>query len=417
MTPATVPAVALAAVLTAVPISSPGALDGAPLVEDPTTTVATETTPVDPAPEVEIVEEVPAPEMPAPEEVPEAGAEDVTEESESFGAEDAPEASEEAEQPDEATDPAPEVEKVSEKDVEGLALTAPLGIPQEESPAPDGAADETSDTTAPAPLAAVTDGYHEDGYDRPFWWASDGLHFRDPIPASGYVNINVPGANNVSIDTNRELIGTTFIPWSYFGLQPGMCIAWTESNGYNYHFGEDNSGRGGVDERDWTYCVPEVTEPEKPVDPVDPPVDPVDPPVDPVDPPVDPVDPPVDPVDPPVDPVDPPVDPGEPADPADPADSVEPAEPAVPSEQAQAPAERSAASMTADAQDSASTSSDGVVTAGQSDTAVSAPSSTTPSTTSLAWTGATTAGLALAAASAIAGGVGLLAAVRRHSSR
>lgn len=410
MTPATVPAVALAAVLTAVPISSPGALDGAPLVEDPTTTVATETTPVVPAPEVEIVEEVPAPEVPAPDEVPEAGAEDVTEESESFGEEDAPEASEEAEQPGEATDPAPEVEKVPEKDVEGLALTAPLGIPQEESPAPDGAADETSDTTAPAPLAAVTDGYHEDGYDRPFWWASDGLHFRDPIPASGYVNINVPGANNVSIDTNRELIGTTFIPWSYFGLQPGMCIAWTESNGYNYHFGEDNSGRGGVDERDWTYCVPEVTEPEKPVDPVDPPVDPVDPPVDPVDPPVDPVDP-------PVDPVDPPVDPGEPADPADPADSVEPAEPAVPSEQAQAPAERSAASMTADAQDSASTSSDGVVTAGQSDTTVSAPSSTTPSTTSLAWTGATTAGLALAAASVIAGGVGLLAAVRRHSSR
>lgn len=130
---------------------------------------------------------------------------------------------------------------------------------------------EDGEETAPADCAscdasttgqvAVTDGYQNDGHYRPFWWASDGLHFDDQIPANGYVNINVPGAQNVSIDSHRELIGATFIPWSYFGLEPGMCITWTESNGYNYHFGEDNSGRDGVNENGWQYCVPSDPEP------------------------------------------------------------------------------------------------------------------------------------------------------------
>ena len=132
----------------------------------------------------------------------------------------------------------------------------------------EGAEAEAEATVADvAPRLVVTPGYHEDGYDRPFWWGEDGLHFRDPIPANGYVNINVPGANNVSIDSHRELIGQTFIPWSYFNLQPGMCISWTESNGFSYHFGEDNSGRGGVDEKDWEFCVPGSTDPDEPVVP------------------------------------------------------------------------------------------------------------------------------------------------------
>lgn len=150
------------------------------------------------------------------------------------------------------------------------AVTAPVEVSSEPAAEPaDGEVAEQVDVT---PRLVVAPGYQEDGYDRPFWWGEDGLHFRDPIPASGYVNINVPGADNVSIDSHRELIGQTFIPWSYFKLQPGMCIAWTESNGYSYHFGEDNSGRGGVDEKDWEFCVPDSTDPDEPVvpDPDDP---------------------------------------------------------------------------------------------------------------------------------------------------
>jgi hypothetical protein len=121
---------------------------------------------------------------------------------------------------------------------------------------PTGQGDTSCSVPVAVPQAALTEGYHQDGVDRPFWWQDDGLHFRDPIPANGYVNINVPGAQNLSIDTNRDLIGATFIPWERFGLQPGMCVGWTQSNGYSYHFGEDNRGRGGVDERGWRYCVP-----------------------------------------------------------------------------------------------------------------------------------------------------------------
>lgn len=150
------------------------------------------------------------------------------------------------------------------------AVTAPVGPAAESA---DGEVAEQADVT---PRLVVAPGYQEDGYDRPFWWAEDGLHFRDPIPANGYVNINVPGADNVSIDSHRELIGQTFIPWSYFNLQPGMCISWTESNGFSYHFGEDNSGRGGVDEKDWEFCVPGSTDPDEPGVP-DEPEEPEDP--------------------------------------------------------------------------------------------------------------------------------------------
>lgn len=141
------------------------------------------------------------------------------------------------------------------------AVTAPV------EPAAESADGEVAEQADVTPRLVVAPGYQEDGYDRPFWWAEDGLHFRDPIPANGYVNINVPGADNVSIDSHRELIGQTFIPWSYFNLQPGMCISWTESNGFSYHFGEDNSGRGGVDEKDWEFCVPGSTDPDEPVVP------------------------------------------------------------------------------------------------------------------------------------------------------
>ena len=130
------------------------------------------------------------------------------------------------------------------------------------------AADETPVViTVDAPRATP---YYADGVDRPFWWESDGLHFKEPIPANGYVNINVPGASNLSIDTNRDLIGETFIPWNRFGLTPGMCVTWTESNGYAYHFGEDNTGRGGVDEKGWSVCVPTAT-PTPPPPPAPPP--------------------------------------------------------------------------------------------------------------------------------------------------
>jgi hypothetical protein len=143
----------------------------------------------------------------------------------------APDATDAPDAPDPATDPATALPPTGQDDT---SCSAPLPVPQ----------------------AALAEGYHEDGVDRPFWWQDDGLHFRDPIPANGYVNINVPGAQNLSIDTNRDLIGATFIPWERFGLEPGMCVGWTQSNGYSYHFGEDNSGRGGVDERGWRYCVP-----------------------------------------------------------------------------------------------------------------------------------------------------------------
>jgi len=176
-------------------------------------------------------------------------------------------------------------------DLEGGEATDPAALPDDpatiESTGPTLAATEcaTCDPADPAsPLgAAVTDGYQDDGHDRPFWWERDGLHFRDPIPANGYVNINVPGASNLNVDVHRDLIGATFVPWSAFGLEPGMCIAWTESNGYDYHFGEDNSGRGGVDERGWEYCVPEdpsdPTDPSEPTEPTDPsePTEPGDP--------------------------------------------------------------------------------------------------------------------------------------------
>lgn len=161
---------------------------------------------------------------------------------------------------------------------------APDEVPQD---APAGE-DPGAGAAATEPGGVLADGYQDDGFDRPFWWASDGLHLREPMPANGYVNINVPGASNVSADTQRELIGSTLVPWSAFGLGPGMCVTWTEANGYGYHFGEDNSGRGGTDERGWQYCVPGVVDPDGPSEPTDPgestdPSEPTDP-VEPTDP-------------------------------------------------------------------------------------------------------------------------------------
>lgn len=271
-----------------------------------------------------------------------------------------------------------------------------------ETPAGVPAVEPCSTCEAAEPLpqrrVTVTDGYQDDGHVRPFWWASDGLHFTEPIPANGYVNINVPGANNVSIDTNRELIGQTFIPWPYFGLEPGMCITWTESNGYDYHFGEDNSGRGGVNENGWQYCVSDTADPDVPVDP-DVPTDP-ETPVDP-DVPADPET--------PVDP-DAPVEPDVPADPDTPTDPDTPAGPDTPTDTPTDPATPGDADPggTEDTDDQDVPAASVI---GSADTAEDAPQAAE----ALASTGVAAGACALGAAGALTAGAGLLAARRRRA--
>ncbi|GAA1401516.1 MULTISPECIES: hypothetical protein [Oerskovia] len=243
----TMPAAALALLLTTVPVASQASAEGA---TSPTAAA------VD-IPTASVIDAIP--------DAAQDSAQATTTETESGAEQEVPDVAEVA---DGDTDEAPAEDSpvptdlVDTVDPAAGEATVPTEEATETEAAPESVAQDCADCEANGDRIVVTPGYQDDGIYRPFWWEADGLHFDDQIPASGYVNINVPGAQNVSIDSHRELIGATFIPWSYFGLEPGMCIRWTESNGYDYHFGEDNSGRGGVDEKDWEFCVPSAPEPD-----------------------------------------------------------------------------------------------------------------------------------------------------------
>lgn len=102
--------------------------------------------------------------------------------------------------------------------------------------------------------------------DRAFWFEDDGVHFAAPLAAHQEINTNL---GSIHLDPNNghlgaQYIGQTFVPYSALGFTTG-CITWGQYGGApNYHFGEDNSGRGGVDERGWEFCIgvtPPVEEP------------------------------------------------------------------------------------------------------------------------------------------------------------
>ena len=104
--------------------------------------------------------------------------------------------------------------------------------------------------------------------DRPFWFTAEGVRTAYPIPAGGHLNTN---AGSLHFDPNNghpgaAFIGETLVPWSALGVAPGACITWGQFSSEGYHFGENNEGRGGVDERGWKFCVPEppTEEPELP---------------------------------------------------------------------------------------------------------------------------------------------------------
>lgn len=113
--------------------------------------------------------------------------------------------------------------------------------------------------TSPIAFAASTSIGSPYPGDRPFWFEEDGVHFATTLSAHQEINL---GIGSLHLDPNNghpggAFIGTKFIPWEALGIEPGECITWGQWGGApNYHFGEDNSGRGGVDERGWKFCVP-----------------------------------------------------------------------------------------------------------------------------------------------------------------
>lgn len=171
------------------------------------------------------------------------------------------------------SDPAPTVveEPATEQaPIVAEEVQAPAPAPQEaqaNAPPAEQSASPEQAKVAPAttPATGLPENYPNDAA-RPFVLTPEGVTLTSgTFQANDHVNVR-PG-KGLHLDPNNNqpggaFIGKTTVPWSALGLTAGTCVEWVQYSGANYHFGENNVGRGGVDERGWTYCIPKQPQPE-----------------------------------------------------------------------------------------------------------------------------------------------------------
>lgn len=99
-----------------------------------------------------------------------------------------------------------------------------------------------------------------------------GITFPEPLAAHGHVNIRLVDGRTAGLhlDPNNghpgaRWIGTTFLPWSAFGITDG-CIAWVQWSGADEHFGEGGQSPVCLDDTETTPC-PDPTSTTTPTSP------------------------------------------------------------------------------------------------------------------------------------------------------